>query len=495
MGKTKRKSEEQKKREERVPMSDWEVELEPITPEIRWRAERNALREENKKLKEKIWSLTGQSKGHLEELQGIKAAIKELKYALEGYIADGKECKQRRTAAWNNRRDRGTDPIVEWKDERKIAVARNKGKEKDSWSSSSEESITSSSEEESDADNGEWRKETKSKQKKRQENLLETRGLDLLRKDVEEMVTCLEKQNREREEKKRTATRAAARNNRMTWYETSSEDDEVREEPIPMQVELVKKEKAPLSIVLRHKEKWNHVKRELAAKKVGVLKTRDEADGIRIFPATPADYIKVTACLNHFRYDHHTYTLEEDERQCIVLKGLSEQTDIVEIHNELRDRGFDVKETSRMFSSITGRPLPMVLLKCGQEERDIWKISHVLNQKVWTERHRKPGQCLKCQKYGHRANECQEWKETSAIYPNCGAPQTASYSGCVSPSYRKPAARNPTRTEQSYTAVTQNTQAQPWNTEASTMTFEIISQMFAICAEMARRLAAYQETA
>lgn len=113
----------------------------------------------------------------------------------------------------------------------------------------------------------------------------------------------------------------------------------------------------------------------------------------------------VIPCLSHFRYQYRTYSLVEDKRQCIILKELPEQANIAERNNKLIDIGYEVQETSKMFSRLTRRRFLMV----GQKEKDIWKISHVLILKVWTERHRKltrPGQCFKCQKYGHSQRNC-----------------------------------------------------------------------------------------
>lgn len=62
---------------------------------------------------------------------------------------------------------------------------------------------------------------------------------------------------------------------------------------------------------------------------------------------------------------------------------LSKQT--AEIHDELKDRGFGVMQTSKMTSRVTGRPLPMYLIKCRQEEKNIWNIRLILNLRVSVE--------------------------------------------------------------------------------------------------------------
>lgn len=66
--------------------------------------------------------------------------------------------------------------------------------------------------------------------------------------------------------------------------------------------------------MLREKDKWGHVARELARHNVVWTKTRNEPEGIRIHPITPDAYRNVIKCLNHFRYQYHMYTLEKEKR-------------------------------------------------------------------------------------------------------------------------------------------------------------------------------------
>lgn len=79
------------------------------------------------------------------------------------------------------------------------------------------------------------------------------------------------------------------------------------------------KERGPFSIVLRQKEAWGHVSRALTQNKIRYTNARNEADGIRIQSQNAKDYRQTVRMLNTFRYQYHTYKLEEDRRQHVEV--------------------------------------------------------------------------------------------------------------------------------------------------------------------------------
>lgn len=121
-----------------------------------------------------------------------------------------------------------------------------------------------------------------------------------------------------------------------------------------------------------------------------------------------------------------------------------------------------------MNSKITGWALLIYLLKCGQEEKEIWTINHILRLRVYLKGHGGStglGQCFQCQKYGHSRRNCcaekkfvkykdnnivnegQKKRETPTACANCSGPHVGLYAGCIKiPNYRKPVTENATGT-------------------------------------------------
>lgn len=143
-----------------------------------------------------------------------------------------------------------------------------------------------------------------------------------------------------------------------------------------------------------------------------------------------------------------------------VLKGLPEQAGVKEIHNKLIYRGYDVKKTQRMKSRITKRPLPMVLLKCGQEERDIWKVGHVLNLECLDGQEIEETRTMLqmgeirafTNKLPHRRKVREVWRQPQGKR----LPEEKRNTNHLRKLRRATYGENTMRTGQSYTAVTQN---------------------------------------
>lgn len=105
------------------------------------------------------------------------------------------------------------------------------------------------------------------------------------------------------------------------------------------------KEKRPLTIVLRQKEAWGHVECALSSGNppVNYTKARTETHGIRIHPIIPEDYRRVIKCLTYFKYEYHTYTLEEERQHYLVVRGLPKKMRTREIFGDIADQGLDKK--------------------------------------------------------------------------------------------------------------------------------------------------------
>lgn len=95
-------------------------------------------------------------------------------------------------------------------------------------------------------------------------------------------------------------------------------------------------------------------------------------------PLTSFDYREIVSKLTTFRYQYHTYTLEENKRQHVVIRGLPETSDVNETFEELGQRGYGIKNVIRMTSRMTNRALPLYLTKFDMEEKECWKIKNLL---------------------------------------------------------------------------------------------------------------------
>lgn len=92
---------------------------------------------------------------------------------------------------------------------------------------------------------------------------------------------------------------------------------------------------------------------------------------------------------------------EEETIEKIIIEGQKQK--------ELQELGIKDAEAFQMVSRRSKEKLSLVLVKTAN--KDIWKISRLFNLSIKLEEKRKtrdPGQCFRCQRYGHSQRHCTQ---------------------------------------------------------------------------------------
>ncbi|GJQ71900.1 hypothetical protein Trydic_g3010 [Trypoxylus dichotomus] len=100
-----------------------------------------------------------------------------------------------------------------------------------------------------------------------------------------------------------------------------------------------KDSRVPL-VVLREKARWMAVHAELSQQGMRTTKVVNTNVGIRIQPATAADYRQVVRIVSEMKVQYHSYQLTEEKPLKVVIRGISEEITEEEIIGDLANQGF-----------------------------------------------------------------------------------------------------------------------------------------------------------
>lgn len=216
-------------------------------------------------------------------------------------------------------------------------------------------------------------------------------------------------------------------------------------------------------VILREQNKWPSVQKRMDSKGIKFVRAKLTKDGVAITPTTPSDYRLLTRMLTDDKIEYHTYTLPEDRRLRVVIRGIPDGIRADDVAAELQSQGFDPLAVNRMTSRRTGKAMPLVLVQVPVTEERILELNRCCSLAVRVERqHAKTGptQCHRCQRFGHaqsrctaaakcvkcggahHSGDCKKTREEPAKCANCGGAHPASYRGC--PEYQRTTARKPT---------------------------------------------------
>ncbi|GBP03449.1 Probable RNA-directed DNA polymerase from transposon BS [Eumeta japonica] len=214
--------------------------------------------------------------------------------------------------------------------------------------------------------------------------------------------------------------------------------------------------KLPPPVYLRDKTKWNTVSSECTRLHIQYAKAQNTANGIKITLNSIDDFRKINKYLISNNIPFHTFALEEERKSKAVIKGVPTEIETDDIKQDLEQQGYSVHAVHRMHRR-DGSTLNMVLaiLDKSEKAKDIHKnLSKICGLSgIWAEapyRRGMPGQCHRCQLYGHAAancyaqprcvkckvphwtKECERTKEAGEKPSccDCGQSHTANYGGC-----------------------------------------------------------------
>ncbi|CAH0551010.1 unnamed protein product [Brassicogethes aeneus] len=93
-------------------------------------------------------------------------------------------------------------------------------------------------------------------------------------------------------------------------------------------------------IVLRKKDRWSKVSKELKARGLYFSNARTTSDGIKFTPESINAYRATAKFLDSNREQFHTYQLPEDRLTQVIIRGLPLELEIKEVADELGELGF-----------------------------------------------------------------------------------------------------------------------------------------------------------
>jgi hypothetical protein len=226
--------------------------------------------------------------------------------------------------------------------------------------------------------------------------------------------------------------------------------------PRPAPTKPVAQQKPPAEskippVIIRDASKWPSISSGMKARHIAFTKAKPCVDGIRVNPGTSDDFRALTLLLEERNVPFHSFALPEAKTLRAVLRTVPVEIGLDDVHSDLVDQGLEPIKVSRMTSTRTKKPLPLVLVEVPKDKGQIFQLKTVCHLIISVERpHKKgtPSQCHKCQRFhhsqrhchaqpkcvkcgeSHESRACQKTRDAAAKCANCGGPHTASYRGC-----------------------------------------------------------------
>lgn len=108
----------------------------------------------------------------------------------------------------------------------------------------------------------------------------------------------------------------------------------------------------------------------------------------------------------------------------IVVRGLHNRWDTLEIKEDLEFQGFSSSKVTQMVSKINNQPMPLYLLNLPRTDKQIYEIKTIIGLYITVKNLKAPGQigqCFRCQQYGHSQSFCKAEIKCFKCSENYGA--------------------------------------------------------------------------
>jgi hypothetical protein len=203
-------------------------------------------------------------------------------------------------------------------------------------------------------------------------------------------------------------------------------------------------------VIIRDASKWSSLSQAMV-QKINFSKARSCVDGIRVNPVTVDDFRSMTRLLEVRGVPFHTFALPEEKTLRAVLRTVPVEISVDDVKANLENQGLAPKQVTRMISTRSKKPLPLVLVEVPKDQGKIFQLKSICHLRIAVERPHKKGttaQCHRCQRFHHSQRNChvpakcvkcgefhdshlcKKAKSVPAKCANCGGAYTASYRGC-----------------------------------------------------------------
>ena len=180
-------------------------------------------------------------------------------------------------------------------------------------------------------------------------------------------------------------------------------------------------------------------------------------DVVQVYAACHDDYRTLVHLLRDNHIEYYLVSSPDKKPLKVVARGIPSSTNTTDIHENLVENGFDVKNVAQLKSMRMDKkssPLPLYLLTLEDNEKSstIKDVRNIAYSSVKIEAYKTPAvprQCYKCQRYDHVSANChalprcvkcakEHDSKTCSNIPrekvkcaNCGGNHTANYKGCI----------------------------------------------------------------
>ena len=176
-------------------------------------------------------------------------------------------------------------------------------------------------------------------------------------------------------------------------------------------------------------------------------------NSVKVLPANPDAYRKLTKLLKTLNANFHTYQLKQERPFRLVLRNIHHSVDLDDLKFELQKLGHEVTNISNIRHRVTKNPLSLFFIDIKQKEnnKEIYNVNRLMNSIVKLEpplAKKEIVQCKKCQMHGHTqkycnhnfrcvklagshpTDQCAKSPETPAKCIHCQGEHPANYKGC-----------------------------------------------------------------
>lgn len=173
-----------------------------------------------------------------------------------------------------------------------------------------------------------------------------------------------------------------------------------------------RKEKPPPPIILQEKGKWSTVSKWMASSNIISLKAQSTGQGVKFHLAKIDEFRTVTKHLKTQNIGFHTFSLPEEKRLRVVIRGYPLEEDLDLVDEELRKQGLPILSLARMVHPKHKNKMSLIMatLDLTPEGKAIYNLKTLCGLSgISVEAPRKTGiigQCYRCQYYGHSARNC-----------------------------------------------------------------------------------------
>ncbi|KAJ3631965.1 hypothetical protein MTP99_013064 [Tenebrio molitor] len=197
-------------------------------------------------------------------------------------------------------------------------------------------------------------------------------------------------------------------------------------------------------VIIRDASKWSSVSSAMTQKKIAFTKAQSCVDGIRVNPVTSDDFRALIHLLEERKVPFHSFTLPEEK----TLRAVFRTVPLDDVKSDLENQGLAPIKVTRMISTRSKKPLPLILVEVLKDQKQIFQLRSVCHLLITVERPHKKGttaQCHRCQRFHHSQQHCrahpmcvkcgdkhdsQACKKAKTVPDNCGGAHTARYRGC-----------------------------------------------------------------